>query len=74
MSGASVTKRCAVCGRSRSYEATDEFCAVCGTEALESECTCGRVFDFALDESETADLYCPRCGRALRGRAGEFTS
>ena len=74
MSGVSVTKRCAVCGRFRSYEATDEFCAVCGTEALESECTCGRVFDFALDESETADLYCPRCGRALRGRAGEFTS
>ena len=74
MSGAAVTKRCAVCGRFRSYEATDEFCAVCGTEALESECTCGRVFDFALDESETADLYCPRCGRALRGRAGEFTS
>ena len=74
MSVAQGTKRCAVCGRFRSYEATDELCAVCGTEALESECTCGRVFDFALDESETADLYCPRCGRALRGRAGEFTS
>ena len=74
MSAATVTKRCAVCGRFRSYEEGDAFCVVCGTEALERECGCGRTFDFALEESETADLYCPRCGRALRGRAGEFTS
>ena len=74
MSAAFVTKRCAVCGRFRSYESSDQFCVVCGTDALEGECTCGRAFDFALDESEAADLYCPRCGRALRGRAGEFTS
>lgn len=74
MTAPSTTKRCAVCGRFRPYEATDEFCVVCGTEALERECACGRAFDFALGESETADLYCPRCGRALRGRTGEFTS
>jgi hypothetical protein len=74
MSAAFVAKRCAVCGRFRSYEATDQFCVVCGTDALENACTCGRAFDFALEESESADLYCPRCGRALRGRAGEFTS
>ena len=74
MNAAPVTKRCSVCGRFRSYEDGDAFCVVCGTEALERECACGRAFDFALEESETADLYCPRCGRALRGRAGEFTS
>lgn len=66
-----ATKRCAVCGRFREYEAEDRYCLVCGNEALEEECQCGRAYDFALAE-EGHDLFCPRCGRVLRGRAAEF--
>jgi hypothetical protein len=62
----SITKRCTVCGRFRSYEATDEYCLVCGHDHLEAECECGRGFDYALQE--TGDLHCPRCGRVLRGQ------
>ena len=73
MSEDNVAKRCSICGRFRSYEAEDAFCIVCGSDALESECGCGRRFDFSLEEPEDAHLYCPRCGRALRGRSDEFT-
>lgn len=65
-----TVKRCAVCSRFRAYEADDRFCIVCGAEDLEPKCTCGRSYEFAL--TETADLYCPRCGRRLRGRSAEF--
>jgi hypothetical protein len=61
-----VTKRCSVCGRFRGYDLDDEFCIGCGHEGLESECECGRAFDYAL--SESGDIHCPRCGRVLRGR------
>jgi hypothetical protein len=64
------TKRCAVCGRFRAYDADDGYCIVCGHEALEAECTCGRAFDYAL--AEQGDVHCPRCGRVLRGRAPEI--
>ena len=60
-----VTKRCGVCGRFRAYEEDDEFCVVCGHDALESACPCGRAFEYALPE--TGDVHCPRCGRVLRG-------
>ncbi|MES2179592.1 MAG: hypothetical protein V4550_17160 [Gemmatimonadota bacterium] len=60
-----ITKRCAVCGRFRAYDADDEFCIVCGNSELESHCVCGRPYDYALAES--GDIHCPRCGRVLRG-------
>ena len=65
-----ITKRCAVCGRFRDYDADDAFCIVCGNEALEAECACGRSFDYAL--AEQGEVHCPRCGRVLRGRDKEF--
>ena len=67
----SVTKRCSVCGRFRAYEEADAFCLVCGQEGLQAECTCGRVYDYALPEGD-GPLHCPRCGRSLRGRTGDF--
>lgn len=68
-----LTKRCAVCGRFRQYGDADAFCVICGNDSLESECTCGRSYDYALEEgNDGATLHCPRCGRALRGRSGEF--
>jgi len=66
-----ITKRCAVCSRLRAYEADDRFCIVCGSEALEAACGCGRGYDFALHETGEL-LHCPRCGKRLRGRDGEF--
>ena len=60
-----ITKRCAVCGRFRAYDPDDEFCIGCGHNALESQCACGRPFEYALPE--TGDIHCPRCGRVLRG-------
>jgi hypothetical protein len=60
-----VTRRCAVCGRFRAYDEDDEFCMVCGNDALESQCACGRDFEYAL--AEPGDIHCPRCGRVLRG-------
>jgi DNA-directed RNA polymerase subunit RPC12/RpoP len=65
-----VTKRCAVCGRFRAYDTDDTFCIVCGNDALEPECACGRPFDYALAES--GDIHCPRCGRVQRGRGPEI--
>ena len=65
-----TTKRCAVCGRFRAYDADDEFCIVCGNEALEAACACGRSFDYAL--AEGGDIHCPRCGRVHRGRSTEI--
>lgn len=64
------TKRCAVCGRFRAYDPDDGYCIVCGHEALEAECACGRAFDYAL--AEQGDVHCPRCGRVLRGRAPDI--
>jgi hypothetical protein len=61
-------KRCATCGRFRTYEDADTFCMGCGNGSLEAACTCGRPYDYALAE-EGAELHCPRCGRRLRGRA-----
>ncbi|MBC7673688.1 MAG: hypothetical protein H7247_14810 [Polaromonas sp.] len=60
-----ITKRCAVCGRFRAYDPDDTFCIGCGHDALESHCTCGRAFEYALHEA--GDMHCPRCGRVLRG-------
>lgn len=65
-----ITKRCPVCGRFRAYEPDDGHCVACGHEGLESECSCGRGYGYAL--AETGDIHCPRCGRVLRGRSAEF--
>ena len=66
-----LTKRCATCGRFRSYEEADAFCLVCGHDSLEDQCGCGRRYDYALGEEGDA-LHCPRCGRVLKGRSEEF--
>jgi rubrerythrin len=69
----SLTKRCSVCGRFRHYDEDDSFCVICGHSALESECPCGRGYEYALEEgNQGATLHCPRCGRSLRGRAPDF--
>jgi rRNA maturation endonuclease Nob1 len=65
-----VVRQCGVCGRFRAYEPEDRFCLGCGSEALAAECGCGRAFEYAL--AEEGDLYCPRCGRVLRGRPEGF--
>jgi hypothetical protein len=69
----SVTKRCSVCGRFRHYDEQDLYCVVCGHDALDSECECGRAFDYAMDDrNQGATLHCPRCGKSLRGRAADY--
>jgi rRNA maturation endonuclease Nob1 len=65
-----IIKRCATCGRFHTYLDDDRFCVTCGHETLEAECRCGRWFDYAL-AVQTDEMYCPRCGRRLRGRADE---
>ena len=68
-----LTKRCSVCGRFRLYDEDDVFCVICGNNALESGCTCGRAYEYALEEAnQGASLHCPRCGRSLRGRSADF--
>ena len=64
------TRRCATCGRFRQYDESDRYCMVCGNEGIDRACACGRSFDYALDEA--GDLFCPGCGRALRGRSDDF--
>jgi ribosomal protein L37E len=65
-----VVKRCSVCGRFRSYEASDEYCIGCGSDALESACACDREYDYALAES--GPIHCPRCGRSFHGKSVDF--
>lgn len=68
-----IAKRCSVCGKFRPYHEDDSFCVICGNNALESECPCGRGYEFALeDRNQGTSLHCPKCGRGLRGRAAEF--
>ena len=66
-----VTKRCTVCARFRAYDPDDAYCLVCGHESLETACSCGRDFDYALAEHGD-ELHCPRCGKKLRGRSGDY--
>jgi ribosomal protein L37E len=65
-----MTKRCSVCGRFRSYDPDDRYCIGCGNESLENACSCGRAFDYALDES--GPIHCPKCGRSFHGKSQEF--
>ncbi len=68
MSGSGeVAKVCGVCGRFRLYQPEDQYCIVCGYDHLAAECDCGRNFDYAVSESDTAPLHCPRCGKDWRG-------
>lgn len=69
--GDKITKRCHVCGRFRAYDADDRYCLGCGHESLDAECACGRDFDYALAEAGDV-MHCPRCGRVLRGKSGEY--
>ena len=70
MPAQTITKRCAVCGRFRSYHDDDRHCIICGHESLETECSCGRDFDYALHE--TGPIHCPRCGKSFHGKSPEF--
>lgn len=67
----SVTKRCAVCGRFRAYDEDDGYCIVCGHDGLETQCQCGRAYDYALAEGD-GPVHCPRCGRGLKGRHHDY--
>jgi hypothetical protein len=68
-----LTKRCVVCGRFRHYTEDDAFCVICGNESLESSCSCGRAYDYALEPgNEATTLHCPKCGRGLKGRSTDF--
>ena len=62
--------RCSTCGRFRAYHEGDRFCLVCGNQSIDSKCSCGREYDYALGED--GDLHCPRCGTPLRGRSLDF--
>lgn len=65
-----MTKRCSVCGRFRSYNEDDRYCVGCGNESLEDSCSCGRAYDYALNE--TGAIHCPLCGRSFHGKSEEF--
>jgi hypothetical protein len=67
---ARAARRCATCARIRPYQADDRFCYVCGSDALDAACECGREYDYALGEA--GELHCPRCGKALAGRVEGF--
>jgi hypothetical protein len=67
---ASVTKRCGVCGRFRAYQSDDHHCIICGHDALEAACGCGRDFEYAL--REPGPIHCPRCGKAFHEKGAEF--
>ena len=66
-----IVKRCATCGRFRSYEDDDAYCIGCGHDSLEAACACGRAYDYALVEPGD-ELHCPRCGKRLRGRVNDI--
>ena len=68
-----IAKRCSVCGRFRQYAEDDAYCLICGNKALESACSCGRAYEYALeDTNQGTSLHCPRCGKGLKGRSAEF--
>ena len=68
-----TVKRCAVCGRFRHYAEADVFCIGCGHKSLEDQCSCGRSYEYTLEEGNQGDsMHCPRCGKALKGRSAEF--
>ena len=69
-----IAKRCSVCGRFHAYMEHDAFCISCGNNALESACSCGRGYDYALDDrgAEMTSLHCPKCGKSLKGRSADF--
>jgi hypothetical protein len=66
-----VTKRCPVCTRFRSYDPDDTYCVECGHEGLEGACTCGRAYDYEIPK-EGMQAHCPRCGRPFRGKLPEY--
>lgn len=65
-----VTKRCTVCRRFRSYDPNDQYCVECGHDTLQASCDCGRTFDY--DIPAEGPVHCPRCGRGFRGKAPEY--
>jgi hypothetical protein len=67
---ATITKRCSVCRKFRTYDPDDVYCVECGHEGLTTACECGRVFDYLIPEAGKA--HCPRCGKSLRGKAPEY--
>lgn len=68
-----IAKRCSVCGRFRHYAETDVYCIICGNSALESACSCGREYEYAIEEeNQGTSLHCPKCGKSLKGRSADF--
>jgi hypothetical protein len=69
-----IAKRCSICARFRPYGEEDAYCIICGNQSLESTCSCGRGYDYALDEhnTDTMSLHCPKCGKSLKGRSADF--
>ncbi len=68
-----TVKRCSVCGRFRHYAEADVYCVICGNKALEDQCSCGRTYEYTLEEGNQGEsLHCHRCGKSQRGRSSEF--